>query len=79
MADNEAGQRRPKRQVPIPPKMTKAEWAKRDKTSVTFTRGEPEHISQLIAAGKVLLRDGRSVSPQLKAALSRLGISTQGL
>ena len=79
MADNEVGQRQARQQAPTPPRMTKAEWAKRDKTSITLTRSELEHISQLVAAGKVLLRDGRSISPQLKAALSRLGISTQGL
>ena len=64
---------------PIPPRMTRAEWAKRDKTSVTLTRSELEYIGQLLAAGKVLLRDGRSISPQLKAAMTKLGITTQGL
>lgn len=59
--------------------MTKAEWAKRSKTSVTLTRGELEQIAQLIAAGRVLIRDGRGISPQLKAAMTKLGISTQSL
>ena len=59
--------------------MTKAEWAKRDKTKVTLTRSELEQIGQLLAAGKVLLRDGRGISPQLKAAMTKLGITTQGL
>jgi hypothetical protein len=59
--------------------MTKAEWAKRNNTSITLTRNELEYLAQLLAAGRVLLRDGRSVSPRLKAAMSRLGISTQGL
>jgi len=59
--------------------MTKAEWARRDKTSVTLTRGELEQLSQLIAAGHALIRDSRSISPQLRAAMTRLGISTRGL
>jgi hypothetical protein len=79
MADNEEGQRRPKQQAPTPPRMTRAEWAKRDKTKVTLSRSELEQIGQLLAAGKVLLRDGRSISPQLKAAMTKLGITTQGL
>jgi hypothetical protein len=80
MADNEAGERRQHRLVaPTPPRMTRAEWAKRDKTTVTLTRSELEQIAQLIGAGHVLLRDGRSVSPQLRAAMTKLGISTKGL
>jgi hypothetical protein len=64
---------------PTPPLMTRAEWAKRDKAKVTLTKSELEHISQLLAAGKVLLRDGRSISPLLKAAMTKLGVTTQGL
>jgi hypothetical protein len=80
MADNEAGERRQQKQVaPTPPRMTKADWAKRDKTSVTLTRSELEQIAQLVAAGHVLLRDGRSISPQLRAAMTKLVISTKGL
>ena len=65
--------------LPTPPKMTKAEWLKRDKTKITLTRGELEQLAQLVAAGHALIRDGRSISPKLKAAMSRLGITTQGL
>jgi hypothetical protein len=80
MADNEEGGKRQSKQFPVtPPRMTKAEWAKRDKTSVTLTRSELEHLAQLIGAGHVLLRDGRSVSPQLRAAMTKLGIPTKGL
>ncbi len=65
--------------VPTPPKLTKQDWLKRDKTKVTLTRGELEHLAQLVAAGHALLRDGRSISPKLKASMSRLGINTHGL
>lgn len=65
--------------VPTPPKMTKEAWLKREKTKVTLTRGELEQLAQLIAAGHALIRDGKGISPKLKAAMSRLGIKTQGL
>ena len=65
--------------VPTPPLMTKAEWLKRSKASVTLTRSELEYLAQTVAAGRVLLRDGRPVPPGLKAVMTRLGIATQGL
>ncbi len=65
--------------LPTPPKMTRAEWLKRDKTSVTLTRAELEQLAQLVAAGHVLVRDGKSISPKLKAAMTKLGVSTKGL
>ncbi len=65
--------------VPTPPIMTKAEWLKREKASVSLSRSDFEYLAQVVAAGRVLLRDGRPVPSQLKAALTRLGISTQGL
>jgi hypothetical protein len=65
--------------LPTPPKMTRAEWLKRDKTTVTLTRAELEQLSQLLAAGHVLIRDGKSVSPKLKAAMTKLGVPTKGL
>ena len=64
---------------PIPPKMTQAEWRKRHKTTVSLTKTELELIAQLIDAGRVLLRTAPPVSPKLKAAMTRLGINTQGL
>ncbi len=65
--------------VPTPPKMTKAEWRQRDETRVTLTRSELEYLGQMIAAGRVLLRDSRPVPSLLKTAMSRLGIATSGL
>ena len=70
---------RPATNLPKPPKMTKSEWLKREKTKVSLTRGELEQLAQLVAAGHALIRDGRSISPKLKAAMSRLGIKTHGL
>ena len=65
--------------VPTPPRMTKQEWLRRDKASVTLSRSEYEYVAQMVAAGRVLLRDGRPVPPQLKAVMTRLGIQNQGL
>ena len=64
---------------PTPPRMTKADWQRRDRTSVTLTRSELEQLGQLIRAGHAQLNDGRPVSPKFRAAMSRLGISTHGL
>ena len=62
-----------------PTRMTKADWLKREATSVTLSRSELEQLAQLVAAGHALLRDGKSVSPKLRAAMSRLGVATHGL
>jgi hypothetical protein len=59
--------------------MTRAEWLKRDRTTVTLTRAELEQLSQLLAAGQVLIRDAKSVSPKLKTAMTKLGVPTKGL
>ena len=64
------------RQPPTPPRMTKADWLKQEATSVTLSRSE---LEQLVAAGHALLRDGKSVSPKLRAAMSRLGVATHSL
>ncbi len=68
-----------KRVPPTPPRMSKADWQRRDRTSATLTRGELEQLGQLVRAGHAMLNDGRSVSPKLRAAMTRIGISTQGL
>ena len=68
-----------RRGVPTPPKMTRQEWLKRDKTTVSLTRGELEQLGKLVSAGHVLLRNEPSISPKLKAAMTRLGINTRGL
>ena len=69
----------PKRVPPTPPRMSKADWQRRDRTSVTLTRGELEQRGQLVRAGHAMLNDGRSTSPKLRAAMTRIGISTHGL
>ena len=68
-----------KRVPPTPPRMSKADWQRRDRTSVTLTRGELEHLGQRVRAGHAILNDGRSISPKLRAAMTRIGIPTHGL
>ncbi len=68
-----------KRVPPTPPRMTKQDWQRRDRTRVTLSRGELEQLAQLIRAGHALRNDGRSVSPKLRAAMTRIGIPTHGL
>ena len=78
--DDQPGRRgTPTRVPPTPPRMTRAEWQRRDRTSVTLGRGELQQMAQLIRAGHAMLNDGRSISPKLRAAMTRLGIPTHGL
>jgi hypothetical protein len=67
------------RLAPTPPRMTRDAWLKRSKTAVTFTKPELEQLARLVSAGHVLLRNEPSVSPKLRAAMSRLGINSKGL
>jgi hypothetical protein len=62
-----------------PPRMTKAEWAKRSETSVTLSRSDLEQLAQLLSIGRSVLRDHRPIAATLKAAMSRLGVATSGL
>ena len=68
-----------KRVLPTPPRMSKAEWQRRERTTVTLTRAELEQLGQLVRAGHAMLNDGHSISPRLRAAMTRIGISTHGL
>lgn len=68
-----------RRIAPTPPRLSKADWQRRDRTTVTLTRSELEQIGQLVRAGHAQLNDGRSISPKFRAALTRLGMSTHGL
>jgi hypothetical protein len=49
------------------------------KTSVTLTASELDHLARLITAGYAVLRDTRSISPNLRKAMKRMNVSTQGL
>ena len=69
----------PKNWRTTPPRMTGADLRSRGKIRVTLTTGELEQLAQLIRAGHALVGDGKSVSPQLRAAMTRLGVSTHGL
>ena len=62
-----------------PPRLTGADIRARGRIRVTLTRAELEQLAQLIRVGHAHLGDGKSVSPQLRAAMTRLGVSTHGL
>ena len=59
--------------------MTKAEWLRREDTRVTLSKSELEQLAQLTAIGSQVMRDTRPFPPKLKAAMTRLGVSTKGL
>ena len=62
-----------------PPRLTGADIRARGKIRVTLTKAELDELARLIRAGHALVNDGKSVSPQLRAAMTRLGVSTHGL
>jgi len=76
MADEPKFQRRA---VLTPPRMKKAELLRRDKASLTLTRGELEYLARLVAAGRVLLNDASPVPARFRATLHRLGVKSVGL
>jgi hypothetical protein len=65
--------------APTPPKLTRADWLKRDKAKVTLTRGELDQLARLVTAGRALLRNEPSISPTLRTAMTKLGMDTKGL
>ncbi len=48
-------------------------------TSVTFTGEDLSDLARLIGAGKVMLQVSYPVVARLKAAMTRMGVSTKGV
>ncbi len=69
----------PKNWRTAPPRLTGADIRARGKMRVTLTKAELDELARLIRVGHAHLGDGKSVSPQLRAAMTRLGVSTHGL
>ena len=69
----------PKNWRTTPPRLTGADIRARGKIRVTLTKAELDELARLIRVGHAHLGDGKSVSPQLRAAMTRLGIATHGL
>jgi len=69
----------PKNWRTAPPRLTGADLRARGKIRVTLTKAELDELARLIRVGHAHLGDGKSVSPQLRAAMTRLGVSTHGL
>jgi len=51
----------------------------RGKVGVTLTREDLTQLAQLIKAGRVWLKDDRSVGKNLRAAMTKMGVDTNGL
>ena len=64
---------------PTPPRLTRADLRARGKLRITLTRQELEELARLVRAGKVMLNTDARVSPQLRNAMTRLGVPTWGL
>ena len=62
-----------------PPRLTGADIRTKGALRVSLTTAELEHVARLVRAGKVLLDDNRSVSKNLRQAMTRLGVDTSGL
>lgn len=71
---------------PVPPglgknsvRITSQYLRQRGKVSVTLTRAEFEHLGELIRAGRVVLKDYRPVSKNLRQGMTKVGVDTRGL
>lgn len=51
----------------------------RGKVGVTLTKEELSQLAHLIKAGRVWLKDDRSIGKNLRAAMTKMGIDTNGL
>ena len=59
------------------PKRTPLAQAAR--TAVTFTANDLDELARILAAGQALLRQSAPIVSRLKAAMTKLGVSTKGL
>ena len=62
-----------------PPRLTRKDLRARGKAGVTLTTDELQQLADLIRAGRVLTRDLRSISKNLRAAMTKMGIDAKGL
>ena len=62
-----------------PPRMTSKDLRQRGKVGVTLTTDELHHVAHLLKAGKIMTNDSRSLSKNLRAAMTKMGVDTNGL
>jgi hypothetical protein len=62
-----------------PPRLTSKDLRARGKASVTLTTDELQRVANLLRAGMVMTNDLRSVSKNLRAAMTKMGVDTKGL
>ncbi len=63
----------------MPPRLTRKDLRARGRASVTLTIEELQQLADLIRAGRVLTRDLRSVSKNLRTAMTKMGVDAKGL
>jgi hypothetical protein len=68
-----------KLKLPRPGRPKSVTLAKAVRTAVSFTAEDLEDIARILAAGQALLRTSAPVVSRLKAAMTKLGVSTKGL
>ena len=49
------------------------------RTAVTFTAKDLDDVASVLAAGQALLRQSFPIVSRLKAAMTKMGVSTKGL
>ena len=49
------------------------------RTAVTFTAKDLDDVARVLAAGQALLRQSFPIVSRLKAAMTKMGVSTKGL
>lgn len=62
-----------------PPRMTRKDLRARGRASVTLTIDELQQLADLVRAGRVLTRDLKSVSKNLRTAMTKMGVDAKGL
>lgn len=74
----------PKRPVPAglgksSVRITSQYLRQRGKIGMTLSKADLEHLAELIRAGRVVTKDYREISKNLRQAMTKLGVNTKGL
>ena len=79
MADHPSKGKQPDALARSKVRITAQYLRQRGKIGMTLTKAELEHVAELIRAGRVITKDYREVSKNLRQAMTKLGIDTRGL
>jgi len=61
------------------PQLRRTEKVAAKRTAVTFTAADLDDLARVLGAGRTMLRQSFPVVARLKAAMTRVGVSTKGL